>query len=185
MKKILLIVVAASLLIIAAVGCASQPSNETNSVMPEGVDGQTAALTENEVIDAEESGAMLEGTSYESDSFSIIVPDGWEVMDVDGGVQLYKTSGEIIEVHYRGSNQGDDHAKQQVENLYEQYSGTTPVETELLGKTFWKTTFTTSGVYQTSYMRMENGEMLSVKLAGANHENDPEFEAIVNSVVFK
>lgn len=129
--------------------------------------------------------AALKGEVYKTDRFSITVPDGWEKMDVQGGVQLYKMSGEIIEVHYRGENQSEDHAKQQAESVASQYGGTDPKEVELLGKTFWTTTYTASGVKQTSYLRMENGEMLSVKCAGANHETDPVFAAILQSIEFE
>lgn len=131
---------------------------------------------------APENGS-LEGETYSAEKFSITVPEGWEAMDVDGGVQLYKMSGEIIEVHFRGKNQGEDHAKQQAESNASMYSGTTPKEVELLGKTFWATTFTASGVEQTSYLRIEDGVMLSIKCAKGNYET-PEYAAIIDSIVF-
>ena len=106
-------------------------------------------------------------------------------MTVDGGVQLYKMSGEIIEVHFRGENQNEDHAKQQVEVSANQYSGTTPAEVTLLGKTFWTSTFTVSNVEQTSYLRIENGKLLSIKCAKGNYESTPEYAAIIDSIVFK
>jgi hypothetical protein len=127
----------------------------------------------------------LEGSTFETDKFSITVPKGWESMEVDGGVQLYKMSGEIIEVHYRGMNQNEGDDKQQVESVASQYSGTTPAEVELLGKTFWSTTYTASGVKQVSNLRIEDGVMLSIKCAGPGFDTNPEFTAILDSIVFK
>ncbi|HZK29535.1 MAG TPA: hypothetical protein VFD19_04890, partial [Clostridia bacterium] len=94
---------------------------------------------------------------HDAERFTIVVPKDWEVMDVEGGVQLYKMSGEVIEVHYRGSNQIAEAAKQQAEFLANMYKGTEPKEVELLGKKFWMTSFTAGGQDQTSYLRMEDG----------------------------
>ncbi|MFH1513066.1 MAG: hypothetical protein ABIG45_06900 [Bacillota bacterium] len=134
---------------------------------------------------AEAAPQALAGVTFEAEKFSVTVPEGWESMAVDGGVQLYKMSGEIIEVHFRGENQTDDSAKQQAESNASAYSGTTPAEVTLLGKTFWATTFTAAGVEQTSYLRIENGVLLSIKCAKGNYETTPEYAAIIDSIVFK
>ena len=73
---------------------------------------------------AEVTPQALEGETFTAEKFTVTVPTGWEAMAVDGGVQLYKMSGEIIEVHYRGSGQSEDHAKQQAESNASTYSGT-------------------------------------------------------------
>jgi hypothetical protein len=134
---------------------------------------------------AEATPQVLQGDTFTADKFTITVPKGWESMAVDGGAQLYKMSGEIIEVHFRGENQTEDSAKQQAESNASLYSGTTPAEVTILGKTFWATTFTASGVEQTSYLRIENGVLLSIKCAKGNYETNPEYAAIIDSVVFK
>ena len=41
----------------------------------------------------------VKGETYETERFSLTVPEGWSVMDVDGGVQLYKMSGEVFEMN--------------------------------------------------------------------------------------
>ena len=134
---------------------------------------------------AEATPQALEGETFTAEKFTVTVPKGWEAMAVDGGVQLYKMSGEIIEVHFRGSGQSEDHAKQQAESNASTYAGTAPAEVTLLGKTFWATTFTASGVEQTSYLRMEDGVLLSIKCAKGNYETTPEYAAIIDSIVFK
>jgi hypothetical protein len=134
---------------------------------------------------AESTPQPLAGVSFETDKFTVTVPSGWESMAVDGGVQLYKLSGEIIEVHFRGENQTEESAKQQIESNATNYSGTIPAEVTILGKSFWTTTFTASGVEQTSYLRIENGMLLSIKCAKGNYETNPEYAAIIDSIVFK
>ena len=124
------------------------------------------------------------GTRYEATRFSIIVPDGWEVMDVDGGVQLYKSSGEIFEVHYRGNNMNESEAQSQVESTANNYDGTEPQQATMLGKTFWSTTFTASGVEQVTNLCIENGEMLSIKYGGPGYDTNPDFQTILNSIEF-
>lgn len=174
MKKISALLFALALFLLVS-GC----SGNTNTSKPDST--PDTAADSNETTSSEIT--LLEGDSHKYDKFSITAPEGWETMDVQGGIQLYKMSGEIIEVHFRGENQTEDHAKQQAESLASQYSGTTPTETELLGKTFWTTTFTASGVEQTSYLRMEDGVLLSIKCAKGNYET-PEYAAIIESIVF-
>jgi hypothetical protein len=165
-KKIGLIIFAMALLVMLS-GCSG---------------GSTPAATTAPV--AEATPQTLVGETFTADKFTIAVPAGWESMAVECGVQLYKASGEIIEVHFRGENQTEDSAKQQAESNAKLYSGTTPVEVTLLGKTFWATTFTASGVEQTSYLRIENGVLLSIKCAKGNYETTPEYAAIIDSIIF-
>jgi hypothetical protein len=170
MKKAIALFCMLVILPVIVAGCSNgKPASSTSAT-----NAPTAVVTQK----------PLEGTAFKTDKFTITVPSGWESMEVNGGVQLYKMSGEIIEVHYRGSDQSDDSAKQQVESNATQYSGTTPKEVDLLGKKFWATTFTASGVKQTSYIRMENGVMLSIKCAGSDHETNPVFASILNSIIF-
>lgn len=60
-----------------------------------------------------------------------------------------------------------------------------PKEVELLGKHFWTTSFTASGVLQVAYHLIEEGEMLSVKYGGPNYETNPDFAAILGPIVFQ
>lgn len=131
------------------------------------------------------SSSLVNGDMFETDRFSLTVPEGWERYDIDGGVQLYKPSGEIIEVYVRGYNQSDDWARQQAVNMAEQYGGTEPRQVERWGKLFWNTAFTAADIPQASYLCIENGETLAVKVAGPDYENDAETQGILESIQFK
>lgn len=170
MKKLVLYVVLVSLFVVL-VGCGSADA-------PSAVD----TPQKDEDITTPEP---VKGEIYETERFSLTVPDNWNVMDVQGGVQLYRMSGEIFEVHFQGFNQGEGHAREQIEWLAEQYDGTEPKEVELIGKRFWMTSFTASGVPQVAYHLIEEGEMLSIKYGGPGYETDPVFTAILDSIVFK
>ena len=153
--------------------------------VPAVIPGETSLKSSEQTSEDDEIELAFLGTTYETDKFSVMVPDGWNVMDVEGGVQIYKMSGEVFELHYRGYNQHEDHAKQQVEWLAEQYDGTAPKEVDLFGKRFWTTSFVSASVPQVSYLCMEDGEMLSVKYGGPDYQNNPVFEAILDSIQFK
>jgi hypothetical protein len=139
--------------------------------------------------------AAYAGETFETDNFSIVVPDGWEYMEVDGGLQIYKASGEVLEVHYRGFNQGENHGKLQVESIAGSYGGTEVQEVELLGKTFWYTEYTANNKPQVFYALIEdgamrdgeekNGVMLSIKYAGDLTEASPTFDDILGTIVWK
>ncbi len=168
MKKYIIILIGLCLLFCAA-GCQGDAASNTGSP------------SENEAPQsAEPNGDMVD-----KETFSVLVPKGWEVMDVDGGVQIYKMSGEVFEVHFRGSNMNDTEAQQQAESTAKQYEGTQPELVELLGKQFWTTTFTAGGVKQVTNLCIEEGVMISVKYGGPNYETNPDFEAILDSITFK
>ncbi len=166
MKKNLALILAAMFILFTFGACGGEKNDKTTKA------GETTA-------------ASIDGTKAETAKFSIIIPTGWEKMDVDGGFQLYKMSGEIVEVHFRGFNQGDTHAKLQVEGQVKAYGGTEAKEIELLGKKFWNTTYTANGVKQVYNACIEGGIMISVKYGGPNLDTNPDYMKIVNSVVWK
>lgn len=139
--------------------------------------------------------ATYSGKTVEVENFSILIPDGWEYMEVDGGLQLYKSSGEIVEIHYRGFNQGESHARLQVENLAKNNNGTTPEEVRLLGKTLWRTEFTLADKPQVFCAAIEdgilkNGElkdgvMLSIKYTSNPASDGISPNDILETVVWK
>ena len=152
------------------------------------------SATESEVTEPVASSGYT-GETVEADNFSIVVPEGWEYMEIDGGLQLYKMSGEVIEVHYRGFNQGETHAMMQVEITAENNAGSQAAEVEFLGKNFWYTEYMLNGTPQVFYACIEdgalrNGEerdgvMLSVKYAGELTDPTISFENILNTVIWK
>ena len=138
-------------------------------------------------VKEEPAGASLEGELCETERFSIIAPKEWKVLELppSAGFQLYKSSGEAIQVQYTGSNQNDEAAKREAERFAKDKSGTEPVEVEILGKKFWATTFEYDGAEQAFYGRMEDGVMLSIQTSKGNYENTKEYADIINSIVFK
>lgn len=130
--------------------------------------------------------AIISGTKVETDKFSVVVPDGWQKMDVNGGFQLYKDSGEIVEVHFRGFNQAQSRAKDVVEQQATANNGTPAKEIDLLGKKFWNTRYILSGVDQVLNASMDDeGIMISIKYGGPKLDSNPDYMAIVNSIEFK
>lgn len=139
-----------------------------------------------------ETDPAIQGETYEDQNFTIVVPTGWDHMEINGGVQISKASGEVIEVHYRGFNQGANHAKLQVESSAGNFKGTEPKETEFLGKTFWYTEYTLNNKPQAFYALIEDalrdgeqatGVMLSVKYGGFDDKSLAE--DILKTVVWK
>jgi len=170
MKKTLALILAAMFILLAFAACGGEKTDDKDKTTKAGENTTAAAV---------------QGVKIETDKFSMVVPDGWEKMDVDGGFQLYKMSGEIVEVHFRGFNQGATHAKLQVEGQAKAYSGTEAKEIELLGKTFWNTTITVNNVPQVFNACIEDGVMISVKYGGPNLDTNPDYMKIVNSVEWK
>ncbi len=167
MKKSIALIVAILICVLTFTSCSDKTDDEKTTKA-----GDTTTVA-------------LSGTKVETDDFSLLVPDGWEQMDVDGGFQLYKMSGEVVEVHFRDFNQGDTHAKLQVEGQVKAYGGTQAKEIDLLGKKFWNTTYTANNVEQVFNACIEDGVMISVKYGGPNLDTNPEYMEIVNSVIWK
>ncbi len=129
----------------------------------------------------------IEGILCEGERFSVLAPKDWEIMEMtySDGFQLYKLSGEVIQIQYAGYNQRDDAAQKDVESFASRYSGTEPKEVEMLGKTFWMTIYEFNGAEQTLYARMEDGVKLTIQTAKGNYENNAAFRAIIDTVEFK
>lgn len=168
MKKSIALIVVILICVLTLTSCSDKTDDEKST---KAGDTTTVALSSNKV---------------EAEKFSLLVPDGWEKMDVDGGFQLYKQSGEIVEVHFRGFNQGETHAKLQVEQQAKSYDGTPAKEIDLLGEKFWNTRYTLNGVDQVFNARIDNGGvMISIKYGGPNLDSNAEYMTIVNSIEFK
>lgn len=175
MKKVIVLLLVMALLTVSFTACAG--GKEDTTTKP----GETQAPT----------AAPVDGEVFEAENFTIVVPTGWEHMEVDGGIQIYKMSGEVLEVHYRGFNQGVTHAKLQVEGAAKA-DGSEVKEVEFLGKTFWYTAYMLNGKPQVFYALIEdairNGEektgvMLSIKYAG--FEDASVAEAMLKTIVWK
>lgn len=131
--------------------------------------------------------SSLEGTLYTSPAFSIMVPKGWEKMvtdkGTDVGVQIYKGY-DMVQVGVAGLNMKDSEAQQQSEAAAKQYGGTPPAKEQIFGREFWKTSYTAASVYQTSYLAIKDGKLMSVKIAGKDHDKNATIKEIVNTLKF-
>ena len=128
---------------------------------------------------------MVEGEKFENDKFSITIANGWESMDIEGGVQIYKMSGEAVQVYFRGYNMSESEAESQSKGHAEQYGGTTPQEVEKWGKKFWTTTYTAMDLEQLSYLRIEDGVLISVSAAAKEIESNTDIIGMLESITFK
>lgn len=126
----------------------------------------------------------IEGTVFEAPGFTIVVPKGWESIKIDGGVQMFKGS-DIVQVYIRGYNMTAGEDKGQTESNAKRYGGTQPEQIDIFGMKFWKTTYTAASVYQTSYLSMKNGQLVSVQIAGPDHDKNEAIKGILNTLKFK
>lgn len=173
-KKILLLTLTTLVLIVMPLaGCGGSASSESA--------GQ-ADSAETTAAAAEE----VKGEMIENDKFSMIVADGWEQMELSGaaGFQVYKGN-DVIQVKVSGMNVTEEEDKTLLENMKEQYGGTDLEEVSMLGMKFYKTSFTASGVDQTIYSGVRNGEQVSIQMAGKDHQNNKDIKAMFESIKLK
>lgn len=182
MKKNLILFMIILLILASVTGCLGKSKDTSKTDVP----GATQQPGEKPGEDSPSAG-NLEGELCEAEKFTIIAPKGWNILDLSvlGGYQLYRSGGEVIQVEFGGSNQRDAKAQNDVERFAEDYKGTEPVEIEMLGKKFWTTNYEYDGQNQTFYSRMEDGAQLSIQTIKGNYENNEEFKAILDSIVFK
>ena len=122
LKVLLLLIGLVALLFL--VGC----GGSDDAAAPEAAEGSSGEAAESPVADVPE----IEGERYETETASMIIPDGWNVMDIDGGFQAYKGN-YAVEVWVRGSGLSDDDARSAIENFINNYDGTERVEIGITG----------------------------------------------------
>lgn len=165
-------------------GCSQASSTPPSATTPVKPPTTTPATTTPAAAPAKSS---IEGATYSVPSFSLVVPKGWEQMKTDKGtdvgVQIYKGM-DIVQVGVAGLNMSNTEAQKQTERTAKQYKGTTPEKVQMFGREFWKTTYTAASTYQTSYLSMKDGKMISVKLAGKDHDKNETIKAILGTLKF-
>ena len=171
-KKIILIV--AVIAIIASMSLITACGGSKTEAKAESASGQTEASQKAEVA----------GEKYDTEKFSILVPSGWEKMDITGGVQIYKGN-DVMQVAVVGSNVTEEEDKALTEGTKEQYGGTELEEVTMFGVKFYKTSFTYSGVDQTIYSGVKNGEQVKIQMAGKDHANNEAIIAMLESITLK
>ncbi len=127
----------------------------------------------------------ISGERHETDNVSMIIADGWEVMDIDGGLQAYKGMSRAVEVWVRGSGMSDDSARESIENFASSYNGTDVQEINMHGLTFYYTTFDFSGMVQTKFSAVKDGQKVEITLAGEDHLTDEDTQGMFSSIILK
>lgn len=117
--------------------------------------------------------------------FTIAVEDGWETMDMLGGVQIYRQTGEMLQIQADGDGmaQGDDLPF--LESVNKNYNGSGIRDEELLGIGFHAITYTVSGVNQCMYTAVLNGKLIRIQATGDSYDTLPDIKKMVESVSFK
>ena len=125
------------------------------------------------------------GGAADYSAFSVIVEEGWETMDIIGGVQIFKTTGEMLQIQMDGDGvaQGEDIPL--LESINENYNGSGIRETQLLGNSFHTITYQTSGVSQCMYTAVLGGKLVKIQATGASYDALPAIKTMVESIIFK
>lgn len=127
----------------------------------------------------------VKGETISTEKFTILKIDGWEYMEVDGGFQIYKASGEILQIQILGNNVSEEEDKALLESFANSYSGTALTQVDLLGMKFYMTSAEVSGVKQAYYSAVKNGEQVKIQATGLSYDENSDIKAMVESIEFK
>ncbi len=133
---------------------------------------------------AQEKETTIKGEKFETDDFSMIIADGFSKLEIDGGVQAYK-SYDMVEIWLRGYNNNENDAKSGAENLSKNYNGTEVQKTNLFGLDFYQTTIVVSGNPQTIYVGIKDGKKVQIGVAGKGHETNETLQGMFKTITFK
>ena len=156
-----------------AVGCGGSKSETASSTSSGGNESKETVAE-----------AKVKGEIYDTEKFSILAPDGWNKMDIPGGVQLYQGN-DVLQVAVSGSNITEEDDKALLEDMSKQYNGTPLEEVSMFGMKFFKISFTASGSDQTMYSGVRNGEQVIIQVAGKDHANNETIKAMLESIKLK
>jgi len=169
MKKITVMTIVLLTILLLAAGCGSPAASES------GQPAQSAA--------AESQAAG--GTALDYEGFSVAAADGWEQMDIEGGVQFYKPSGEILQIQIGGDNMTEEDSLAQMEGLQSSYGGSDIETVQLAGMDFNAMSYSASGIDQCIYATISDGKQIKIQATGKSYKDNAEIQAMVESIVFK
>ena len=125
------------------------------------------------------------GTVYETEKFSVTGAPGWDKMDIDGGIQLYKSDA-LLQICVRGYGLAEQDNIMIIESMLEMADESSPItQKSMLGIDFDTATFTAFGMEQTIYATIIDGEQLSIQLGGKDHATDETMQAMLGSIKLK
>ncbi len=172
--KVLLVVIGiATMLLITGCG------GSDDAAAPEAAADATDEGTDAPAADVPE----VDGERHETDTVSMVIADGWDVMDISGGLQAYKGNAKAIEVKVHENTDGD--AKASAETVAERYDGTMIMEVDLLGLTFYHTYFEHNGTEQSKMFAVKDGAEIEIGVVGPDHEDDEEIAGMLFTIIFK
>ena len=143
--------------------------------------------------------SKVKGTIYETDKFSILVPDGWvteglsaedfaaEDLAAEGGVgvSITKDKDSMMLSVLGDIPDAATFSKEQVEENAELLNGTALEEVTMFGIKFFKTSYTLDGMDQTVFYGDRNGDVVIISMAGKDNQNNVEIKAMLDSIKFK
>ena len=122
------------------------------------------------------------GTVYETKRFSITGAPGWDKMDIDGGIQLYKSDA-LLQICVRGYGLAEQDNIMIIESMLEMVDEASDItQVNMLGFDFYTATYTAFGMEQTIYAAILDGEQLSIQLGGKDHGTDEIMQAMLGSI---
>jgi hypothetical protein len=160
---------------------------------------ESTAAEKETVSEAQETAAKsnVKGVIYETDKFSILVPDGWEAENVPttGGANVVITKDKdamqliagtpLEEIYTEDIPDAATFCEKQVEHMAEALNGTAPEEVMMFGIKFFKTSYTLDDRDQTVFYGDRNGDIVTMLMAGKDHQNNVEIKAMQESIKFK
>jgi len=174
------------------VGCDWQA--EFGQTRSEVTTGETVAAVKETVAEAK-----VKGTIYETELFSILVPDGWVTEGLSAedlpsgdvaaegsvGVWITKDKDSMILSVLLDIPDAATFSKEMIEGNIELLNGTALGEVTMLGIKFFGESHTSDGDYQTVYYGDRNGDVVIISMVGKDHENNVEIKAMLDSIKFK
>jgi len=143
--------------------------------------------------------SKVKGTIYETDKFSILVPDGWVTEDVSAedlaaedlaaegsvGVLITKDKDSMMLSVLVDIPDAATFSKEQVEGIIKILNGTAIEEVTMFGIKFFKTSDTVDGRDQTVFYGDRNGDVVIIAMTGKDHQNNVAIKAMLDSIKFK
>jgi hypothetical protein len=132
-------------------------------------------------------GSNVKGKIWENEKFSVLVPDGWETKDMEGGIQIQLLANNpfVMVIEITRNNVTEAEIKAELEEIVKSQNASPIEEVTMLGVKFFKTTLITETLDQTVYTGVRNGEKVAILLGGKDHKNNEEMKAMLESIKFK
>lgn len=172
------VIIAIAVLVFMA-GCAGAKSKSSSAS-----DGNNAQSSSAEIQETAAK-SNVKGEIFDSEKFSILVPDGWEKINSSVSVAFY-TGNNMLEISITGSNVTESEAKQLLTKRANQKGGTPLEEVTMFGVKFFKTSYSESELDMTVYSGARNGEQVQIAtIEIKDHPKHKEIIAMLESIKLK